>query len=95
MTIAEGKKTYHGVTKILTRYHIICDTYLGPGRFVRRIIPCDWPGFRNSTYLPWDTYLVPKDHPRYSSVPKCKYYPILGQHNDRVIMDLIDIGIHE
>ena len=26
---------------------------------------------------------------------KCKYYPILGKHNDGVIMDFIDKGTYE
>ena len=33
------------------------------------------------------SYFVPKYHPRYSSVTKYKYYPILGKHSDRVIVD--------
>ena len=45
--------------------------------------------------LTWDPYLEPIHHPRYSSVTKCKYYPILGKHNDGVIMDFIDKGIEK
>ena len=36
--------------------------------------------------LPWYPYIIPKNQPRYSSVTKFKYYPILGNHNDCVIM---------
>ena len=45
--------------------------------------------------LPWDTYLVPKYHIIYSSVTKCKYYPIIGQHIDWVIICFIYKGIDE
>ena len=45
--------------------------------------------------LPWDTYIVSKGQPRYSSVTQCKYYPILGQPNDWVIMDFIDEGTYD
>ena len=45
--------------------------------------------------LPWDPYIVPKDQPRYYSVTKFKYYPILGQHNDWEITDFIDKGTYK
>ena len=40
-------------------------------------------------YLPCYTYLVPTYQPRYSLVKKWKYYPILGKHNDWVIIYFI------
>ena len=45
--------------------------------------------------LPWHTSLVPKVQPRYSTVTKFKYYPILGEHNDWVIMNFIKKCIDE
>ena len=45
--------------------------------------------------LPRYAYILHKDHPIYSSVTKCKYYPILGKHNDRVIIGFIDKGTDE
>ena len=75
---------------ILTHCHIICDPYLGIGIYVLNIILCSYLYFRNSMDLPWDPYLVPRDKSRYYSVKKCKYYPILGKHNDWVITDFIE-----
>ena len=40
--------------------------------------------------LSWDSFIVPKDKPRYSSVTKYKYHPIVGKHNYRVIMNLVE-----
>ena len=70
MNIAEGRKPYHGVDGILPCYHIICDPYLGLGRFAIIKITCTCIDFRNAMDLPWDTYIVPKDQTRYSSVTK-------------------------
>ena len=80
---------------ILTHYHIRCDTYIGINICAIRITPCDFIYFINDIDLIWDKYLVPRDHPIYYSVTKCKYYAILGQHNDCIIMDLIYIGKYE
>ena len=79
----------------LTHYHIQCDPYLGIGRCSIRIISCDFIVCINAMDLPWGPYLVPKDQSRYSSAKKFKYYPILGEHNDWVIMDFIDKFIDE
>ena len=38
----------------------------------------------------WDPYIVPRDHPRYFSVTKCKYYPILGKYNYWLIINFTD-----
>ena len=40
--------------------------------------------------LTWSIYLVPKDYIRYYSATTKKYYPILGKHSDREIMDSND-----
>ena len=48
--------------------------------------------FSNAMDLPWDPYILPKDHIRYSSVTKWKNYPILGKHIDWVIMGFIEKG---
>ena len=80
---------------ILNNYNIICDPYVGLGRYAIIRIPCDFIDCRNAVDLPWEPYLVPKDHPRYSPVTKFKYNIILGNHNDGVIFDLIDKGTHE
>ena len=40
--------------------------------------------------LPWDPYLVQKDKPRYYSVTKLKYYPIIRKRNNWFIMYFID-----
>ena len=82
LTITEGRKPYHGVNGIFTHYGIRCDPYLGLGIFEMRIIPCACISFINDIDLSWDLYPVTKYHPRYSSVTKYKYYPILGQQND-------------
>ena len=82
LTIAEGRKQYHGVNGILTHHHIIGDLYIGLGRYAIRIIPFSYIDLINSIDLPWDTSLVAKYQPRYSSVTKWKDYPILGKYND-------------
>ena len=39
--------------------------------------------------LPWDSYIVAKDHPRYPSVEKSSSYQIYGKNRDWVIIYLI------
>ena len=90
MTTAEGRNTYHDVNVILTHYHILCDTYLGLGIFYVIIIYCGFIEFSKAMDLPWYPYIVLKDHLRYYSVKRIKYYQILGGNNDRVIMYFID-----
>ena len=94
MTITEGIKPYHGVNNVLTHYNIIWDPYLGIGRCEIKIISYLCIDFINVMDLSWDQYLVPKAQPRYSSVKK-QYYPILGKHNDWVLMDYIDKVTYE
>ena len=89
LTIAEGRKRYHSANGILTHHHIICDPYIDIRRFATRRIPCTFIDFINSMDLPWDPYIVPKDHPRYSSITKYKYDLILGKQNDWEIMYFI------
>ena len=94
MTIAEGRKTYHGVNGILNRDRIICDPHLGLGRCATIIRPCSCIYLRNNMYLTWYPYIVPKDQPICFSVTTCKYYIILVKHNYREIMDFVDKGIY-
>ena len=42
-----------------------CDPYLGLGRCSIRRITFACIEYRNAIDLPWDKFLVPKDHPRY------------------------------
>ena len=92
LTFEEGRKPYNGVNRISTYYHIQCDTYLIVGVFYKLIIPCACIECSSAMDLPWYTYILHKDHRIYSSVTKCKYYPIRGKHNDRVIIGFIDKG---
>ena len=77
LNIAEGRKPHHGVNGILTNYNIQFDPYLGLG-ISAIIIPCDFIECRNAMDIPFDSYLVPKDHQKYSLVTRFKYYHILG-----------------
>ena len=79
----------------LTHYRIRCDPYLGIGIFSMIIIPCTCIYCRNSMDLPWGKSLIPRYHPRYSSVTKFKYYPILWKHNDWLTIDFIEKGTDE
>ena len=90
LNISAGRNPYHGVNGILTLYHIWRDPYFVLVRCTIVIIPCCFIEFINAVYLTWDTSLVTKYHQRYSSVTKCKYYPILGEHNYWSITDSID-----
>ena len=45
---------------------------------------------RNAVDLPCDSFLATKDQPRYSSVTKFKYDPILGGNNDYLIINFIE-----
>ena len=83
---------YHDVNSILTCYHIRYDPYLGIVRCIIRIITCYCIYFRNAMDLLWDIYTVPKDHSIYYSATKCKYYPIIGKHNNWAIIYFIDKG---
>ena len=87
MNFSEGKKSYHSVNEILTHYHIWCDPYIGPGKCAMKIISCACIKYNFLMDLPLDPSLVPKYQPIYYSVTEYKYYPILGKHNDWVIMD--------
>ena len=89
MNISGVVNLYHGVNGILTCDHITCGPYIGLGGFKIRIISCSCIYCINSMHLTWDSYIVLKYQSRYYSVTKCKYYPILGKHNDLLIMDFI------
>ena len=56
---------------------------------------CSCIVIRNSMGLTWDPYLVLKGQTRYSLVKKCKYYLILGEHNDWIMMDFIYKGTYD
>ena len=84
MTIAEERNPHNGLNGILTQYHVRFCPYLGIGRCEIRRMPCAFIDHINSMDLPCDTYLVPKYQPRYSSVIKCKYYPVLGKHDENI-----------
>ena len=90
MNNAERRKTYHGIIDILTHYHIICYPYLGLKIFTILITPWDFNNLLNAMNLPLDPSLVPKYHPKYASVTKRKYYPILGKHIDWGIFYFVD-----
>ena len=75
----------------MTHYYRF-DTYIGILWCEIIRIPYYFIDCRNYIDLTCETSIVTKDQPIYSSVIKYKYYPILGKHNDRVIMDLIDKG---
>ena len=66
----EVRRTYHGVNGISTHYHILCDAYLGLGRYPIRRISRACIEFSDTMDLIWDPYIAPNDHPRYSSVTK-------------------------
>ena len=68
MIIAERRKPYHGMNGILTHYHILCDHYMGFGRYTIRILPCDCIELIDDMNLQWDSYILPKDQPIYYSV---------------------------
>ena len=95
MTITEGRKLYNCVNGILNLYHIICYPYLGLGICTMIRITCACIYCINSIDLPWDPYLVQKDQPGCFSVKKLKYYPILGKHNDCLIINSIYKGADE
>ena len=79
----------------LTNYHIICDTYLGFIIYAIIRTPYACIEWINDMYLQWYPYIVPNDQTRYSSVEKWKCYPILGKHDDRVIMYFFNIITYE
>ena len=76
MTIEEIRKTYHGVSGILTHFHILYDPYLGLDQWAIKITPCACIDNINAMDLPWDPYLEPRYQTRHYSVIKWKYDPI-------------------
>ena len=95
LAISVGRNPYHVVNRIFTEYNILCYSYLViVGCSIIRI-PCAFIYFMNTMDLTWYPYLVPNYNPIYSSVTKCKYYPIRGKHNGWVIKYLIDKGTDE
>ena len=83
----ECKKSPYEIKGILRHYNYRSDPKLVPGIVAIIRIQCSCHACTTILYISWDSKIKKSvNHPRYGRLYTCKYFQIIGCHNNWIIM---------
>ena len=96
LKVINGKTSPYGSKGIIRHYHYWSDPKLGPGIVAIIRTPCSFHYCRTILLLSWDSKTKEAvNQPIYGRVYNCKYYQIIGFHNNWIVKIFLNDGTDE